>query len=184
MIRNFAAALALAVLAVGACSGGISTPTEPALLPPHERDDLAALFDPMVESLGYQVTRASLIDRSTYQVDADGGHLAIYVAPTADVSSDQFAMDFPLLTSVFLPFVFDQWPELDSFDLCQEPFNSTDDTPPSLTVIDLTRDAAAAVAWGELGLTEIIALDSRQGISIWARMEVRNSATWSEAAGL
>jgi len=48
----------------------------------------------MVSPLGYKVTRASLIERSTYEVDADGGHLAIYLAPTADISTDQFANDF------------------------------------------------------------------------------------------
>lgn len=184
MDRRLAAAVMLFALAASACTGEAGTTTQPALLPPHERDDLAALFDPLVEPLGYQVTRASLIDRSTYQVDADGGHLALYVAPLNDISADQFAADFPSLVGVFLPFVFDQWPELHSFDVCQEPFNSTDETPPSLTIIDLTRDAAATVEWGQLDLAGIIDLNQKQGISVWAREAVRDSATWRAAAGL
>ncbi len=173
----------LAVVA-SACTGQAATTTPPALLPPHEREDLAALFDPLVEPLGYQVTRASLIDRSTYQVDAEGGHLALYVAPLTDISADQFAVAFPSLVAVFLPFVFDQWPELHTFDVCQEPFNSTEETPPSLTIIDLTREAAATVDWGQLDLAGVIDLNQKQGISVWARAQVRDSATWRAAAGL
>ena len=91
----------------------------------------------------------------------------------------------PLITvTVFLPFVFDRWPELHSFDVCQEPFNSTAETPPSLTIIDLTREAAATVDWGQLDLAGLIDLNQKQGISVWARAQVRDSATWRAAASL
>jgi len=182
--QRLAAAVVLVALIASACSSRAGTTTQPALLPPHERDDLAALFDPLVEPLGYQVTRASLIDRSTYQVDAEGGHLALYVAPLTDISADQFAAAFPSLVAVFLPFVFDRWPELRSFDVCQEPFNSTEETPPSLTIIDLTREAAATVEWDQLDLAGVIDLNQQQGIAVWARARVRDSATWRAAAGL
>ena len=175
------AALALVVLMASSCGAAATETTEPSLLPPHERDDLATLFDPMVSPLGYKVTRGSLVDRSTYEVDADGGHLAIYLAPTADISTDQFANDFVAIVRTFLPFVFEQWPNLNSFDVCQEPFESTDETPPSLTIIDLTRDAAAEIAWSELDLAGIIALNERPGISVFARTAVRDSATWRQA---
>ena len=184
MERRLAAVMVLLAVVASACTGQAATTTSPALLPPHERDDLAALFDPLVEPLGYQVTRASLIDRSTYQVDAEGGHLALYVAPLTDISTDQFAASFPSLVAVFLPFVFDRWPELHSFDVCQEPFNSTAETPPSLTIIDLTREAAATVEWGQLDLAGVIDLNQKQGISVWAQAQVRDSATWRAAAGL
>jgi hypothetical protein len=183
MTRRLAAAMAFVAVAASSCSGGTTETTEPAPLPPHERDDLAALFDPMVAPLGYTVTRASLIERSTYAVDPDGGHLALYLAPTADISTDQFAGDFVGLVQVFLPLVFERWPNLTSFDVCQEPFGSTDETPPSLTVIDLTRDAAAGVAWEGLDLAGIIALNERPGISVFARTSIRESTTWREAAG-
>jgi hypothetical protein len=182
MARRLAAAIALAVMVASACGSEAAAPANPALLPPHERGDLAELFDPMVAPLGYTVTRAALIDRSTYAVDPDGGHLALYLAPVADISTDQFADDFVAIVGTFLPFVFEQWPNLNSFDVCQEPFGSTEETPPSLTIIDLTRDAAAGVAWGELDLGGIIALNERSGISVFARATIRESATWRQAA--
>jgi hypothetical protein len=181
MGRRLVAAMALAAVMTTSCGADTSRTSEPALLPPHERDDLAELFDPMVAPLGYSVTRASLIDRSTYAVDPDGGHLALYLAPNTDISTDQFANDFVGIVATFLPFVFEQWPNLNS--VCQEPFGSTEETPPSLTIIDLTRDAAAGVAWGELDLAGIIALNEKTGISVFARTAVRDSATWRQAAG-
>lgn len=175
------AALALVVLMASSCGAAAIETSGPSLLPPHERDDLAALFDPLVLPLGYLVTRAALIERSTYEVNPGGGHLAIYLAPTADISTDQIADDFVAIVGTFLPLVFERWPNLNSFDVCQEPFGSTKETPPSLTIIDLTRDAATGVAWAELDLAGIIALNERAGISVFARSAVRDSATWRQA---
>ena len=80
VIRRLAVALIAMAIAAAACGGGTTVTTLPATLPPHERTDLAELFDPLVAPLGYHVTRAALIDRSTYAVDPSGGHLAIYLA--------------------------------------------------------------------------------------------------------
>ena len=182
VIRRLAVALIAMAIAAAACGGGTAVTTLPATLPPHERTDLAELFDPLVAPLGYHVTRAALIDRSTYAVDPSGGHLAIYLAPDTDIPLDTFASDFLGLVQVFLPLVFERWPELHSFDVCQEPFNSQAETPPSLTIIDLTRDTAAQIDWATLDLATLIGLNEREGVSVWARMEVRDTATWSAAA--
>lgn len=156
-------------------------PTEP--LPPHERDDLAAIFDPMVEPLGYRITRASVFDRTTFEVGGEGAHLALYVEPIADISDDQFARDFPALVKIFLPLVFDRWPALDSFDLCQEPFGHQEETPPSLTLIDISREPAAGIEWQSLDLAGLIDLHQIVGIGVWANLGVRESDTWQKAAG-
>ncbi len=165
----------------GTTSAVTTAPQEP--LPPYERDDLVAIFDPLVEPLGYRVTRASLFNRTTFEVTAEGAHLALYVAPLSDISDDQFARDFPSLVKVFLPLVFDRWPDLTSFDVCQEPFDSAEETPPSLTLIDLGREAAAGVAWESLDLAGLIELHEITGIGVWANLGVRESATWQDAAG-
>lgn len=183
MLRRLTTALLLTAIAATACGGGTTATTIPAPLPPHERADLAEVFDPLVAPLGYHVTRAALIDRSTYAVDPNGGHLAIYLAPDADIPLDEFAGDFLGLVQVFLPLVFERWPQLHSFDVCQEPFDSQDETPPSLTIIDLTRDPAAAVDWATLDLAALIALNESEGISVWARSEIRDTDTWRTAAG-
>jgi hypothetical protein len=180
--RRIAAALVVTAMAAAACGGATTATTLPATLPPHERTDLAEMFDPLVAPLGYHLTRAALIDRSTYAVDPSGGHLAIYLAPNADIALDTFASDFLGLVQVFLPVVFERWPELHSFDVCQEPFNSEAETPPSLTIIDLTRETAALIDWAALDLAALIGLNEREGVSVWARMEVRDTATWSAAA--
>lgn len=162
--------------------GSAETPTAERL-PPHERDDLVALFDPVVRPLGYQVTRAALITRSTYAVDPAGDHLAIYVAPVTDISFDRFAADLAPLASAFLPLVFERWPDLVSFDICQEPFESAEQTPPSLTIVDLDRNAASQAEWDALDLPTLIRYGSEiDGFTVWARGGVRNSVTWSAAA--
>jgi hypothetical protein len=156
--------------------------TVPAPLPPHEREALAEIFDEVVEPLGYRVTRAALITRESYAVDPEGDHLAIYLAPLDDISFEQFASDLPAIAGVFLPHVFDRWPGLVSFDVCQEPFASDAATPPSLTIIDITREAAALVDWAAIDLEGLIDLgESTDGIVVWARPAVRDSTAWQAA---
>jgi hypothetical protein len=153
-------------------------------LPPHDLTALAEIFDPIVEPLGYRVTRGALITRETYAVDPEGDHLAIYLAPVTDISFDTFASDLPAITAVFLPLVFDRWPALASFDVCQEPFASEAATPPSQTIVDLTREAAGVVDWDGIDLAGLIRAGSDvDGLTVWARGDVLNSDTWQSAAG-
>lgn len=178
--------VATLALALSACGGQEADDTAPEapLLPPHERADLADVFDPLVLPLGYRITRASLIDRTTYEVTPDGTHLALYVAPLSGISDDQFAADFPLIVTTMLPQVFDRWHGLLSFDICQEPFASPEQTPPSLTLIDLDRPAAESIQWEGMDLASLIAAaDATEGLTVWARTEVRETPTWSSAAG-
>ncbi len=160
----------------------VATISVPGPLPPYRLEELQALFDPMVEPLGYRVTRGSVFDIGTSEVSSGGTHLALYVEPLDDISFDQFAFDFPELVKVFLPFVFDRWPELTSFDVCQEPFGHQEDTPPSLTLIDLTREAAADVDWQGIDLATLIDLHQVPGIGVWADGGVRQSVAWQNAA--
>lgn len=185
MTARGVAAAALLALAVSACgAGGGSADTAPAAdLPPHEVADLAAMFDPLVAPLGYRVTRGALITRATYVVEPTGDHLAIYVAPIDDIGADRFASDLVPLLRVFLPLVFDRWPGIMSFDICQEPFGAVEETPPSQTIVDVRRSAAATVDWSRIELPELIALGATvDGLAVWARPGgVRDSGTWQSA---
>lgn len=178
-MRRRAALALVGVLAFGACADPAESATS---LPPHERDALAAIFDPLVEPLGYRVTRAALITRDTYVVDPAGDHLAIYLSPLDDIGFDRFATDLPAITEVFLPLVFERWPALASFDVCQEPFASESQTPPSQTIVDLTREAAALVEWNGIDLAGLIDAGATiDGIAVWARAGVRDSVPWQAA---
>lgn len=181
-VRRLVVALALLVVAP-ACAGSDQRLVPPDL-PPHELDDLAAIFDPIVAPLGYEVTRGSLIVRSTYVVDPGGDHLALYLAPLTGLSDDEYAADLPRIAAVLIPMVFERWSGLSSFDVCQEPFGATEQTPPSLTIVDLDRDAAASVEWEGIDLAGLIeAGRSVDGLAVWARTGVRDSTTWTDAAG-
>jgi hypothetical protein len=163
-----------------AITTGVTDPQSP--WPPATRDEIAAWFDPVVEPLGYRVTRAALIHRATYEPDPQGDHLAIYLAPLSDITADEYAADLAGLASVFIPYVFDHWSGLESFDFCQEPFDSAAETPPSLTLIDITRSGAGSVSWTDLDLATLIEYGTRDGIAVWGRTAIRQSAVWQESA--
>ena len=152
-------------------------------LPPHDFDPLVEIFDPIVRPLGYELTRGALIDRDTYEVDPEGGHLALYLAPLEDVSFDTYAADFPRIAEALIPMVFARWPGLESFDVCQEQYGFTGGTPPSLTIVDLTAEAAAQVSWEGLDLETLIGYGNAvEDIAVWARNGVKESETWRSAA--
>ena len=154
-------------------------------LPPADFDALAAIFDPLVEPLGYRVGRAALIDRATYRETPEGNHLALYLTPLVAKTSEDYVADFVPLAKTFVPGVFDAWPDLVSFDVCQEPFEWEGSTPPpGLTIFDIYRDAADEIDWGSADLAGLIAADAAlAGLDIHAQQQIRETATWIAAAG-
>lgn len=167
-----------------------STTTNPAMaptgdpLPPAEFASLAAIFDPLVEPLGYRVGRAALIDRATYRETPDGNHLALYLTPLVAKTAEDYVADFVPMAKAFVPGVFDAWPGLVSFDVCQEPFEWEGSTaPPGLTIFDIHRDAAGQIDWESADLATLIAADAvLDGLDIHAQEQIRETATWSAAA--
>jgi hypothetical protein len=158
--------LVLAVVLVAALPASAAAPER--RLPPSDRDDLAAIFDPKVEALGFRTTRARLQDLETYQIDPKGRHLAVYLEPTADAFTDeQYVAAVTETTRVFLPMVFKRWKGLESFDVCLEPLPSEDDRaePPAITQILVTRSAYKAVDWKTATLTDLIATANEYGKS-------------------
>lgn len=169
--RRTAAALA-AVLALGACGAdpygppatdGSTTSTTAAALPPGEglppRTDaaLAALYGPLLAPLGLEYTRGGV---NLYE---DGrSHLAVYVAPTsADAASPQDQLDriIPLVQAL-RPALFDRFADLDSFDICQEPFQQggrEEAFPPPASLLLMTRGPFLAVDWDTATLADVMA---------------------------
>jgi hypothetical protein len=155
-------------------------PEAVAVLPPHEYADIAALFDPLVAPLGYRVTRGALIDRSDYQPTPEGGHLAIYLAPLTDSDLDTYAADFLPLARLLFPHVFAEWPDLESFDFCQEPFlwDGPADPPP-FTLLETTRSIAAEVDWATVGIPRLRELAAGEtGAAMWITPDVAATDTW------
>ncbi len=66
------------------------------------------------------ITRAALVDAENRR-SATGTHLAVYVEPDGAYSPTAYLAGTATVSRVFLPFVFDRWPGLRSFDVCQEP---------------------------------------------------------------
>jgi hypothetical protein len=168
--------------ALGGSTG--DTPTTAATaFPPHTFDGLAPILDPMVEPLGFRVTRAALISLDDYQPTPDGTHLAVYVVPIDDLTPDEHALRIVPLAAALLPDVFDHWPGLVSFDVCQEPFGwDGEGTPPSYTILDLDRASAATVDWTAVELSELIALSRLDpDVTLSVHAEVGRSAAFEAA---
>lgn len=160
-------------------------PSDGSDLPPTDFDTMAAIFDPLVEPLGYRLGRVALIDLETYEESPDATHLAVYLTPLAAKTPDEYATELVPVARVFLPAVFATWPGLESFDVCQEPFEFEGDAPPpGLTVLEVDRAAAEAVDWASIDLAGL--LDARQvhaGLFLHAQSVIRDSATWQAAEG-
>lgn len=128
-------------------------------LPPANVRALTKLFRDRLEPYGLRITRGLLQNPTTYKPDPAGTHLALYVEPkSAQYATTDYVKNFAKLTHEFVPLVFNRWPGLQSFDICQEPLNDTREAPPPVTQIYLTRDALDRVAnWKRASLTELLA---------------------------
>jgi hypothetical protein len=128
-------------------------------LPPPDRDDLARIFDPMLEDLGLRTTRARLQNLRTYETDPNGRHLAIYVEPIDESYTDaEYIENFTETAKIFLPLVYKRWRGLKSFDVCQEPRSSEDsrEEPPARTQLLVTRAGAKDVRWRTVTLVTLL----------------------------
>lgn len=165
--------VAAAVMATGCTTGDPVTTPSPSVdesaaaeaddadlggdLPPLEAADLAELYADELAELGLVLTdRGGLVDGSTYEADEDGTHLSLYVAPTGERDEDTYLDGLVDVTAVFAEDVFERWPGLASFDVCQETV-PVDGEPTGLprTQITLTRDAAAAIDWSSADVVDV-----------------------------
>ncbi len=120
------------------------------------------LLGPKVAPLGLHVTRAALVDAENRR-SPTGTHLAVYVEPDGPYTPAEYLAGTVTVSRVFLPFVFDRWPGLRSFDVCQEPRASVDDRsePPPETQVFVRRRGAGAVDWEHADLATLLAESGR-----------------------
>ena len=129
--RLAAGAVVLTCLAA-ACSGGqpratTSPTTAVGRLPPPDFAGLAPIIDPLVRPLDLALARANLVDRTTGAPGPGARHLALYVEPIRDFTDAEFVQAIVPLGRALTPFVFRQWPGLESYDICQERSPGVDD---------------------------------------------------------
>jgi hypothetical protein len=190
------AKVVLAALAVSAAlavpASSVSAATR-APLPPASRKALVALFEEKVERLGLRVTRAALVN-SYYERDPAGTHLAVYVEPIGDYRAEDYVAGTVEVARVFLPFVFERWKDLRSFDVCQEPVPGVDDrkTPPPETQVYATRAGSRLVDWSSVDLSTMIerakAAEEAAGtgpaeFSLYVAHHLQETQAYQDAAG-
>jgi hypothetical protein len=198
--RCAAASVAVLLLLVGgvACRTGSSSststtvgstlpPFDPAQrLPPNDVGALRRLYDPVLATMGLRMTRAQLVDATDgrYQPSNDGTHLALYVEPTGDYTTDEYATGFWQLTSLMTPDVFNRWPELVSYDICTEPLPSVDDRPEPfpVTQVNLSRVAASQIDWEDGSLVDLLAASrTLPDVKVVFNRDVRASESYRAA---
>ena len=135
-------------------------PTISRAKPPVEAAALEPLYRDALREIGLVLTtRGGLIDRSGdgYRKSADGTHLALYLEPAGARSTVEYVDGIAEASRVFLPDVFERWPDLESFDVCQEPAPDPQEPkdPPPVTQIEVTREQAAAVDWRSVTVRDI-----------------------------
>ncbi|MEX0873547.1 MAG: hypothetical protein WD646_10770 [Actinomycetota bacterium] len=157
-----AASGVLLVCSIG-CGGDVGggLRAEATIKPPVRAAALRPIYGPALAELGLVLTaRNGLIDRSDggYRNSAEGTHLALYVEPVDERTTPDYVDGIVSVTKVFLPDVFERWPGLESFDVCQEPPPSVDDSsePEPITQIEVTREQATGIDWSTVTLADLV----------------------------
>lgn len=181
------AAVAIAVLGSAQSTTDTEKPSRAAGgLPPDDRDALATVFDPVLRSVGLRVARAGLQNGPGAQYDEAlvGRHLALYVEPLDGAHTPDDYLDTLVASAkVFLPRVFERWPDLVSMDVCQEPPPGVDDRPqpPPVTVLELTREEAETLVWETLDLPALVAAADEGLVKLFVAPDVEADPRWRAA---
>ena len=137
-----------------------STAPDSELPPPHALD-LEPLYGDALAALGLQLTdRGGTIDRSGggYIASPEGTHLALYVEPIDDRSMDEY-IDGILDVAVVFSDIYDRWPGLETYDVCQEPTDPDGTQGPEplpVTQIELTRAESDAIDWDSVTVEDLV----------------------------
>ena len=156
-VRRWGVALAGGVLFVAAAAcggdggGDRSAPDAPAGrradAPGNVLSQFKQRYDAALAPYGFRVSRAGFTsDVSSESYAAGGHHLAVYAVPTRKLADEEYVAAIGPVAKVFLPEVFDRYPELQSFDVCEEPI-SDEDEPRPRTQLVISADQAKLVDW-------------------------------------
>lgn len=182
---------ALLLLPLMAC--GAPQPTgEPvaASLPP--MNDVAffeRIYGEELAALGLRFTRAARFEENSgktpYTPSPTGTHLALYAEPAEPFDSGRYVTNVAPLTRVFRD-VFDRWPGLTSFDICQEPIQAQDveqREPVPVSQVRMTQLQARALDWERLDLAALIRAADRDppGLVLFVTRRIRAHPDYERA---
>jgi hypothetical protein len=172
LVVALAAALAVGLAACGDDDGAEgepvppgsdgSTTVDPGSLPPAGALDLEPLYGDALAAVGMKLTdRGGLIDRSGggYVASPTGRHLALYVEPIEDERSTEAYYDGILDVAVIFSDIYDRWPGLETYDVCQEPpdpFGRQEAEPLPVTQIELSRSQSDAIDWDSVTVEDLV----------------------------
>jgi hypothetical protein len=124
-------------------------------LPPEDEAALARTVQPYLEPLGLEFSYGGLEDFPA------GKHLALYVEPVGPTTDAQYLERLVASTATLAPVLFDTYPDLNSFDICQEPVPTGPDDPdrpkPRTVVVLGRRQASTVGEWSAATLADLIA---------------------------
>ena len=192
--RLAAGLVLLVALAIGASGAVVATASaRDSSLPPSTRKALVAIFAKKVKPLGLRITRAALVNPAQER-DPQGTHLAIYVEPTGEYTIDDYLDGTVTVSKVFLPYVFERWKGLKSFDVCQEPRPAVDDgpTPAPETQVYATRAGSKLVDWKTVDVATMIHTSAEAAatptngdvpFSVFVAKHLQNTPAYQEQAG-
>lgn len=156
-------AVVVAAIAAAGCGGdgGAERRAEDRGYPPNDFEALAELFDPQLAPMGLRLARGALIDEADGYVESDTGtHLALYAEPVGEYTTADYLEGLNDLTALLTPQVFERWPELVSYDICQEPPQDQDPRPEprAYTQVQFNRHQAQTVDWEEFDAVQMLTL--------------------------
>ena len=185
----------IALLAPSTDSAAAQTTVGASPLPPADHTDLVAIFDPKVRRFGLRVTRASLVNAKE-QRSKSGTHLAIYVEPTGQYTTQDYIDGALHVTRVFLPYVFTRWKGLLSFDVCQEPPPGVDDrlSPAPETQVFATRAGIKRVNWPKVDVADLVHRSNQEvaaagsvadaGFALYIAPHIQNTPEYLHSVGV
>lgn len=140
-----------------------------------------------LKALGVRITRAGFqVSATDGRYDQHGSHLAVYVVPTAGVTADDYVRRLVPVLRAFAPSVFDRYPRVQTFDVCQEPPGTKDaDEPKPYTQVFVNRAASAGVDWVHLdaGAVARLANVHPNPFGLYVDDVVKASPAWRAVAG-
>ena len=158
-------------------------------LPPNDLGELRAIFDPRFEPLGQRVTRAGLYRLDGFEPDDRGEHLAIYVEPIDPAGEGWDRTRYVEMVApgvaASAPFIFEQWTDIETMDVCQEPpqEQAPEPEPPVETQILIRRADAERIDWDDVDLADLIAarLRAPDVVRVGGRPEIEEHPLWVAA---